>query len=214
MSMITKIQQGGMTYDIGIPSGLTEAQQAQIRENIGAVSESEAGVVADGTYPEMTVGEATHALEADEAINATNDSAGNSITETYAKTADLKRLLLDMEYPVGGSRPYLQFPDCPTPAEIYPNTSWEIDTAYQGRAIIGSGGSYTLGATGGSADAVVVRHSHKISFGINLGNGEYAYGYSVERVGSLSQAVEASGEGGEGKNMPPYIVVNFWKRTA
>ena len=59
MANINKITVDGIEYKITIPSGLTEEEQAQIRENIGAISSAEADVVRDGTYPDMTVGNAT-----------------------------------------------------------------------------------------------------------------------------------------------------------
>lgn len=129
---------------------------------------------------------------------------------------------------------HIQFPNEPTPAEIWAGTSWEIDTAYQGKTIIGSGGDYTFGATGGSADAVVVSHWHdRITYRGNddwsIGDGtglggitEMVYGASIITssigLGSPQEMsvykTSTDGEAGTDKNMPPYIVVNYWKRTA
>lgn len=86
--------------------------------------------------------------------------------------------------------------------------------------MLGSSSIYALGSTGGSADAVVVSHQHT---GLSV-NGN--------RVGTAGVATSAGGlclvqyndtatlktgiEGvdGTGKNMPPYEVVNYWKRVA
>ena len=57
---------------------LTSEQQTQARENIGAAGTS-------GSYPNMTVGNATHADSADSAAKATQDGNGDNIAATYAK---------------------------------------------------------------------------------------------------------------------------------
>lgn len=99
MASINKITVGDVDYNISIPSGLTEEEQAQIRQNIGAVGQGESTVVQDGTYPEMTVGEATHAQTADDATNAMNDADGNNIPNTYVKISDFDRLILENGIP-------------------------------------------------------------------------------------------------------------------
>lgn len=203
---IDHIEQGGQKYSITIPNDLTDKQQAEICDNIGAVRE-ESTVIKSGNYPDMTVGNAEKAAK---------DADGNNIATTYIKINDLDRFILEAEYPVGG-KPYIQFPNTPTPAERWAGTAWEIDTEYAGRALIGSGGEYAFGATGGSADAVVVEHSHDIiAFYDSLSDSSAiqrgSFG-SMDR-GETVNAITQTGESGVGKNMPPYTVVNFWKRTA
>lgn len=83
MANINKITVGEETYNITIPAGLTEAEQAQIRQNIGAISAADADVVRDGTYPDMTVGEAVHAQNADSATNADKLSTSNAIDGVF-----------------------------------------------------------------------------------------------------------------------------------
>lgn len=81
MANINKITVGDVSYNITIPAGLTEEEQAQVRQNIGAVSAQDVEVVRDGTYPDMTVGEATHAQNADAAVNATNSVNAQNATQ-------------------------------------------------------------------------------------------------------------------------------------
>jgi len=143
------------------------------------------------------------------------------------RVGDFDRLILERDYPVGGNKPYIQFPGMPTPAERWAGTTWEIDTAYQGRTLIGSGGEYAFGATGGSADAVVVSHTHKndiVGISANTtGHGGFTFSNTWNKIqiegpydwyGAGTYDAGITGESGVGKNMPPHIVANYWKRTA
>ena len=76
------------------------------------------------------------------------------------------------------------------------------------RFLIGSGGSYSTGGTGGSADAVVVEHDHSMTF---YGGGSNAIGGIATSEGN---GVNSAGENGAGKNMPPYIGCNIWRKIA
>jgi hypothetical protein len=78
-----------------------------------------------------------------------------------------------------------------------------------GRVIVGHGLGYsTLGATGGSKDAVVVSHSHTLSkFNPTNGSGTV---YNFDSVGDREHygltSTEVAGVSGTDKNMQPYIV--------
>lgn len=315
MANINKITVGDVSYNITIPAGLTEEEQAQVRQNIGAISSSEADVVRDGTYPDMTVGEATHAQNADAAVNATNAVNAQNATQatklsnaraidgvnfdgtagivhygvcstaagTTAKTVSLAGFtlvagaritvkfttantvssptlnvngtgakdikadnsIIDVKWPAGaimeflydgtdwvciagyklsgkpvGTR-YIQCDGERTPAMLFGGT-WAIDTDYTGRVLVGSGTGFALGATGGSADAVVVAHTHTAngvneSAAVTTGNfraiGRRLTDTTANNVG-LQDCISSSGVSGVGKNMQPYKVVDVWKRTA
>jgi hypothetical protein len=110
-----------------------------------------------------------------------------------------------------------------------------------GRTIIGNGGGYTAGATGGSADAVVVSHTHTASNVTNetphthtglwnsgsanvAGNGNAQWfdsgGGTFNSVNSTSTGltvtttIASAGVSGTNANLQPYIVVYMWQRTA
>lgn len=229
-NVIAKMEVGGVKYSIVVPSGLTPEQQAQIRTNIGAISAAEADVVSNGTYLEMTVGNATHAQTADNATNAVNaqkataDANGNNIPNTYLTKADW----LTQEHPVGSH--HIQFNGEATPAARFGGT-WEIDTDYTGRVLIGSGTGFALGAMGGSDT-----HNHtpgELGARISIGSTgdiyiEYMaspYGDSFNyHSGTTGNAGEVSIKNGEvarivgvtgaASSMQPYKVVAVWKRTA
>lgn len=77
-----------------------------------------------------------------------------------------------------------------------------------GRVSIAYGTNYTtLGATGGSKDAVVVEHSHafrsdnyEIADGLKLGE------LNAFQTGVANQTTDLAGESGINKNMQPYVV--------
>lgn len=159
------------------------------------------------------------------------DHVHPSDTSKVSKS-DLDRILLDFLHPVGGN-PYIQFPNTPTPATIWAGTTWEIDTTLQGKVVVGSGGTFIFGNTGGSANAVVVSHRHQQ----RAHNENYPFGaitplqgtsnsftqvvrepdgdYYSSIAGAYSElTTETAGESGVGKNMPPYVVINYWKRIS
>jgi hypothetical protein len=122
-----------------------------------------------------------------------------------------------------------------------PGTSFGFGTwvAFgSGKVLIGDGGGYAAGATGGSADAIVVTHNHTATsvvtdLGHNHGIGETrpvdlnggiypVFGSTSRNV--LSETVTtgitvattnaSTGASGTNANLQPYIVVYMWNRTA
>ena len=85
------------------------------------------------------------------------------------------------------------------------------------RFLIGSGGSYSTGGTGGSADAVVVEHDHSMTF-YGGGSNPFYYPSYITAIGGIATSegngVNSAGENGAGKNMPPYIGCNIWRKIA
>lgn len=107
-----------------------------------------------------------------------------------------------------------------------------------GRVMIGAGtgggGTYTAGATGGSKDAIVVSHTHTATVtdpghlhsetaynqpGIgNAGGGGARVNVVASNTGTASTGISVSnsttGSSGTDANLPPYVVVYMWQRTA
>ena len=106
----------------------------------------------------------------------------------------------------------------------------------RGRFLVGAGGSYSVGATGGSADAVVVSHSHSASTSISdpghahtmpyssgvdspksVDNTPSEYGrkdtttstYGAYTGISAGTTVNAAGVSGANANLPPYYALCY-----
>ena len=82
---------------------------------------------------------------------------------------------------------------------------------YNGRVPLAYGTDYlTMGAIGGSKDAVVVAHTHGIKYGANGSGTKYPETpYISDIVGSDMQGTESTGVSGTDKNMQPYMVTLF-----
>ena len=130
--------------------------------------------------------------------------------------------LIDKTYPIGSI--YMSV-NSTSPSTLFGGT-WE---QIKDRFLLACGDTYSNGATGGSANAVVVSHTHtqtqhrhqvggkewstgtgKESARINTSNRTAGYKYTDYQAPTIN----SSGESGVGKNMPPYLAVYVWKRTA
>ena len=83
--------------------------------------------------------------------------------------------------------------------------------------VITTAGTYHVGETGGSADAVVVEHKHTFAtlVATQVGAG-YSSPATANNYSEIRQSADTNttGESGVGKNMPPYVVGYAWKRVA
>jgi hypothetical protein len=105
-----------------------------------------------------------------------------------------------------------------------------------GRTIIGNGGGFSAGATGGSADAITVSHTHTATSTVSDPGHNHSVNAGANATASLnsggtvnlaatntgtattgitvSTSIASSGSSGTNANLPPYIVVYMWQRTA
>lgn len=126
--------------------------------------------------------------------------------------------IFDLVYPVGSI--YMSVNNV-NPQTLFSGT-WE---KIEGRFLLGASNSYSLGSSGGDANAVNVKHSHTGIFWkgdgqeikrAGTGAGTLGVEMSDNAAGNYNYSIATSmeGEDGTGKNMPPYLAVNIWKRTA
>lgn len=150
------------------------------------------------------------------------DGSGNVTIPVTEVPVSLLTGLLEKTYPVGAiymSTVYI------SPASIFGGT-W---TRLYDRFLVGGGSDYSIGSTGGEkthklTTTEMPKHTHyanKYKDGTN-----YIVHYSSNETtgfktsagsgghGVLLAALENTGGGNEHNNLPPYLAVYMWKRTA
>lgn len=138
------------------------------------------------------------------------DAAMKKMAENEIGDFVLKSALLDLVYPVGSV--YISY-NSASPAALFGGT-WE---QIQGRFLLASSESYPAGSTGGEAthtltEGEMPRHVHNGHF-INL---SMAGGFDYMPGGQYVADSDTTPTGGgqPHNNMPPYLVVYMWQRTA
>lgn len=229
---------GGINIAEGCaPSGINNA----IRELMAQLKDQQSGTDGDGftvggafTCSGAAVFSSTVALGS----SATASTPSSSDSSTKVATTAFVQAALAAVYPVGSV--YINATSATNPATLLGFGTWVAFGA--GRVMVGldagNAAFDTAEETGGSADAIVVSHTHSLSdpghshtttFGYSdnvdyFGNNVQVYGpintgvvgnRTVSSDGnSTGISISSSGSSGTNANLQPYIVVRMWKRTA
>ena len=181
------------------------------------------------TFQAFTIDKIKSANSAEKVIKTTpvfswsnNDFEFNVPVKFSGKT------LFDIVYPVGAI--YMSVSS--TSPEILFGGTWE---QIQNRFLLAAGSSYTAGNTGGEAahtltELEIPRHTHALRANTSWGESEalapwaqyfgsnilYDVGASGGTITSsyYAEVAQPVGSGAAHNNMPPYLVVYMWKRTA
>ena len=168
------------------------------------------------------------------ASRATGDAAGNTISTTYTKKSDIvfstqteaeagtdntkfmspsttKNAMLEYVYPIGSI--YLNVNNT-SPATFLGGT-WEALS--EGKMLMAQGTTYTAGSTGGEATHTLtidemLSHNHSVWKGVALSNTSTNDSGGDNPTGTTTTGY--TGGGSAHNNLPPYLSIYMWKRTA
>ena len=120
-----------------------------------------------------------------------------------------------MIVPVGS---VLCFTNDTNPNNIYQGTTWQ---KIEGKFLLGSSSDYVLGSTGGESTHTLTvdempSHHHSVYRCDNTSGGTGGVKYDSYFAGRAYSSLTMTDTGGgqAHNNMPPYEVVNYWKRVA
>ena len=137
----------------------------------------------------------------------------NTAVATLNTTKLAKTELLDAVYPIGSLYMSVSAAD---PNTLFGGT-WE---RLKDRFLLAAGDTYAAGATGGEAAHTLTveempSHSHEIQY-ISAETGDSVAGVKGAPTANWWSAdyIRATGGGAAHNNMPPYLTVYMWKRTA
>jgi hypothetical protein len=147
-----------------------------------------------GTNASLTVGNATNAVTAatvsttvaSGAVGTTQTTGDNS---TKIATTQFVQTALQLLYPIGA---IYSSTSATNPGTSFGFGTWVAFGA--GRVMIGNGGGYTAGATGGSADAIVVSHTH--TGNTSAQSNDHVHSVNLTSGGQNQNHVHGSGVGG------------------
>ena len=143
------------------------------------------------------------------------DNTVSTLTEQYSS-------IIDIVYPIGSIYMSVNAAD---PSTLFSGTSWE---KLEGRFLLGSNSTYTPGSTGGEATHTLTynempKHTHPM-YSYNPGGegtwtpdeGSYLVDSVTDNKNTWWARLAMGYAGGDAahNNMPPYLVVNMWKRTS
>ena len=137
----------------------------------------------------------------------------NTAVATLNAAKLAKTELLDAVYPIGSLYMSVNAAD---PNTLFGGT-WE---RLNDRFLLAAGDTYAAGATGGEAAHTLTveempSHSHEIQY-ISAETGDSVAGVTGAPTANWWSAdyIRATGGGAAHNNMPPYLTVYMWKRTA
>ena len=146
----------------------------------------------------------------DASVTAANIAAALGYTPLGASD------LLDAIYPVGS---IYQSVNSTSPATLFGGT-WE---RIEDKFLLAAGSTYAAGSTGGEASVSLTAaqngpHTHAAYYADSSGSKSFGYSYTNKgeqsNASTDSSGIASSGSGQPHNNMPPYLAVYAWQRTA
>lgn len=205
------ITQGGTTKGTFKANATANSTIAVDAAGNGTLTITQAGVT-KGTFKANATGNTTIALT----DNNTTYAAATQSANGLMTAADKKKLdnILKTVYPVGAI--YMSM-SATSPATLFGGTWVQIT----GRFLFAANSAYKVGATGGEEKHALTinempSHDHTwcTNYCWNTGSAATAPAWGVKNATTSKGKTTATGGGAAHNNMPPYLVVYVWKRTA
>lgn len=162
--------------------------------------------LSDSTSSTLGTGGGTAATPS--AVKAAYDLADGAWTLAAANPT------FDQIYPVGSIYMSISSTD---PGTLFGGTWARIRDTF----LLAAGNTYAAGATGGEAAHTLTvnempSHSHDLWFWnyVPAGGSTSGIGSASTHTGSSTGAIQSTGGGAAHNNMPPYLAVYMWRRTA
>ena len=194
------------------------------------------GNLANCTFPTLNQNTTGNAATATTAATVSTTVASGAVGTTQAfgtnntqiATTAFVQAALALLYPVGS---IYSSTVSTNPNTLFGFGTWVAFAA--GQVMIGNGGGFTAGSTGGSADAIVVSHTHTITDSghshliessndgvvggtnsLGPGSGTNFTTTSATTTVTTGISINSAGSSGTNANLQPYVVVYMWNRTA
>lgn len=206
-------------------SGYITSQQAaavtSVNGMVGAVvlDADDVGALPDTTVvPTLTsqlVNDSGFITQAQAApVASVNGKVGAVVLDATDVGAVANNQLIDLIYPVGSI--YMSV-NSTSPATLFGGTWTQIKDTF----LLSAGDNYTAGNTGGETEHVLTvseipAHTHGINHGATTatsGGGFWAFSYNGVTIFPFGNS-DSAGSSLAHNNMPPYLVVYMWQRTA
>jgi len=176
------------------------------------VSSNTANILTEGTYNSTSNKIATMSdlpANSDFTLNGLSEKSYTNLTDK--PTIPTNSEIADLIYPVGSI--YMSV-NSTSPATLFGGTWQQIEDTF----LLSAGSTYTAGATGGEATHTLTidempSHNHGL-YSRNTYQSGTTGAINGWNTGGTSYNTKNTGGGGAHNNMPPYLVVYMWQRTA
>jgi microcystin-dependent protein len=202
--------------DTGMHENATDiaSMQTDVASATATASQASQDVATLTTTVNSLSGRVTNVETTASNAQSTANSALN-VANTKVNSSDL----FDLIYPVGSI--YLSV-NSTSPSSIFGGTWEQIKDTF----LLGSGDTYTAGATGGEASHTLTineipAHDHDYTIYGDVSTTQHPVSQDIYHYSSWGNTYHDStmdtttvGGGQAHNNMPPYLVVNIWKRVS
>ena len=226
-SQAVTVKVSGQT-GVSVPNGAKVVLMSNGTDIVTATNYMAAATLPNATLANATLSTPTMSAPTITGVSVAPTATFGTNTTQLATTAFVQAALQAL-YPVGA---IYSSTVSTNPGTVFGFGTWVAYAA--GRVMIGDGGGFAAGATGGSADAVVVSHTHTATVtdpghshstfvqnliaGTSSGPDANWWTKNATTTGSattgISVANSTTGVSGTNANLQPYVVVYMWNRTA